>query len=452
MVIAYKQHSQFILILAIMYISGVWGGPIIYPMFPLVLLMFGLKQRHFELFITAIWILMLADYVPVKNATYDDLQFAKDLKAIVPVILFLFYLKDRHLFTPIPKLFFYFLPFFIVMAISLNYSVNFAVGIQKTLSYVLMYFCIPVYVLKLHRDEGEAFWKALLTFIIGMLTIGVVLGFVAPTIGQMTDGRFKGVLGNPNGLGVFLNLTFILWVVIEELRLTSFTKKERAVIIFILLFSLLWCGSRNGIMSIFLFYLIYRFVKINWFLGIIILISFLAFESFIFNFFLGIIEFFNLQDYFRVDSIEEGSGRKIAWVFAWGEILQQNFFIGGGFGHDENIMRPNYGWLEQLGHNGGVHNSYLSMWFDGGLFGVLCYFGAFLFLVLRKIKNNYFIIAFAVSILFNITYESWLVASLNPFTIVFLTILTIFEGNLTSEDYSTQVVSEPQSQPVLATT
>jgi uncharacterized membrane protein len=41
-----------------------------------------------------------------------------------------------------------------------------------------MYFCIPVYVLKLQRDEGQYFWTALLTFIIGMLTIGVVLGFL----------------------------------------------------------------------------------------------------------------------------------------------------------------------------------------------------------------------------------------------------------------------------------
>ena len=303
MIIAYKQYSQFILILAVMYVSGVWAGPIIYAMFPIFILLFGLRKMYFELFICTLWLLMLSDYVPVKDATYDDLQFAKDLKAILPLILFLFYLKDRQEFGPIPKVIFYFIPFLLVMIFCLQFSVKLDVGFQKTLSFALMYFCIPVYVVKLHRDLGKQFWQALLTFIVGMLTIGVVLGFLIPSIGLMSDGRFKVVLGNPNGLGVFLNLSFILWIVAEEFELVSFTKKERFYILFILLFSLFWCGSRNGIMSIFLFYLVYRFVKINWFLAIVFILAFLAFDEVIFDFFLNVIDFFNLQEYFRVDSI-----------------------------------------------------------------------------------------------------------------------------------------------------
>ncbi|MBK7129554.1 MAG: O-antigen ligase family protein [Crocinitomicaceae bacterium] len=430
MIIAYKQHFQFIMILAIMYVSGVWGGPIIYPMFPIFMLLFGIRKRYFELLITSLWLLMLSDYVPVKDATYDDLQFAKDLKALVPLILFLFYLRDWRSFAPIPRIFLYFIPFFLVVIYSLNYSLKIDVGIQKTISYLLMYFTIPVYVAKLHRDEGEYFWTAFLTFIIGMLTIGVVLGFAAPQIGLMSDGRFKGVLGNPNGLGIFLYLTFILWVIIEEFKLAVFTRKERVYIIFILLFSLFWCGTRNGMMSILLFYIVYRAVKINWFVGIIFILTFISLEEVFFDFFLNTIEFFNLQDYFRVDTIEEGSGRKIAWMFAYGEIVQHNFFIGGGFGHDENVMRPNYYWLEKLGHNGGVHNSYLSMWFDSGIIGVVLYFISFIGIVFSRMKFSYVVIAFATSIFFNVSYESWMVASLNPFTLLFLTILTIFESKL----------------------
>jgi hypothetical protein len=438
MIEAYKQHFQFIMILTVMYVSGVWGGLIIYPMFPLVVLLFGIRQRYFEMFITSLWLLMLSDYVPIKNATYDDLQFAKDLKVLIPIFLLLFYLKDREEFMPIPKVTLYFLPFLAVMIFSLSYSMNLTVGYQKTLSFALMYFCIPIYVAKLHRDHGEDFWKALITFIIGMLMIGIILGFVAPNIGLMSDNRFKGVLGNPNGLGVFLNLTFILWVVVEEFELARFTKAERILIIFVILFSLLWCGSRNGMMSIFLFYVMYRFIKINWFLGLVFVISLLVFEDLLFESFLGIVEFFNLTEYFRVDSIEEGSGRKIAWYFVWGEILRDNFFIGGGFGHDENVMRQNYWWLELAGHNGGVHNSYLSLWMNGGLVGVIMYFTAFLILVFRSVRHNYIVLAFAASMLFNITYESWLVASLNPFTILFLTILTTFESRLSSTDYTVE--------------
>lgn len=449
MIIAYKQHFQFIMILAVMYVTGVWGGPIIYPMFPIFMLLFGLKERYFELFITALWLLMLSDYVPVKNATHDDLQFAKDLKALVPIILFLFYLKNRHHFEFFPKIFLYLIPFFIVMIVALQFSLKQDVGVQKTISYILMYFTIPLYAAKLHHDEGKYFWTALLTFIIGMLSIGIVLGFAIPDIGLMSDGRFKGVLGNPNGLGVFLNLTFILWILIEEFNLATFTKKERIYILSVIVISLIWCSSRNGMMSILLFYLVYRFVKINWFFGILVIVSFVSFNELIFDVFLEIINFFNLQDYFRVESIEVGSGRKIAWMFAWGEIERYNFFMGGGFGHDEHVMRPNYYWLEKLGHNGGVHNSYLSMWFDGGLVGVALYFGALMIFAFRTISVTYVIIPFLTSIFFNITYESWLVASLNPFTILFLTLLTIFE--LQKANLAEKSIAEAESNLVAAT-
>ena len=50
-------------------------------------------------------------------------------------------------------------------------------------------------------------------------------------------------------------------------------------------------------------------------------------------------------------------------------------------------------------------------------------------------KHNYIVIAFITSITFNIYFESWLVASLNPFTILYLIILTIFISNFTGNDY-----------------
>jgi O-antigen ligase len=445
MVIAYKEHIQFILILCIMYVSGVWGGPIIYPMFPIVLIVLGMKLSYFELLITTLWILMLADYVPVKNATYDDLQFAKDLKFLAPLSLFVFYAVNRSVFTPFPKIIYWFLPFILIASVALNYSIDLQVGIQKTLSFFLMYLCIPLYATHLHHQQRDRFWKALMTFIIGMLSIGIVLRFAAPQI-ALIEGtvRFKSVLGNPNGLGIFLHLTFMLWITIRELKLAHFTKKENWYILFVILISLIWCGSRNGLMNVFLFYLIYRLVKINWFLAVIVVSVVVGFQDQLFEVFISVIEFFNLEGYFRVESIEEGSGRKVAWVFAWQEI-QDYYFLGGGFGHDENIMRPNYYWLAREGHQGGVHNSYLSMWFDAGIVGVSAYFLAFASQVIRAMKNNYIVLAFGVTVLFSITYESWLVASLNPFTILFLILLTVYTGNLSGRDYLSEEAEKPEN-------
>lgn len=434
MIYAYKQNAQFILLLIIMYVAGVWGGPIIYLLFPIIFFLFGLKGLFFEMLITSIWLLILSDYVPVKNATYDDLQFAKDLKPIIPVFLFTFYILHRDKFPHFPKVFKYFVPFLIIVSLSLMYTININIGLKKTLSFVLMYFSIPLYVNYLHHYYGKLFWNSLLTFLIWMLVIGLMLGLFAPQIGMIAGDRFKGILGNPNGLGIFLNLVFILWMVTKEYHLTSFTIKENRLAFFVIILSLLWSGSRNGIMSIFMFYMVYRLVKIHWSFAVVAVIFIVVFEELIFASFIQLIEFFQLADYFRVDSIEEGSGRKIAWVFAWDIIKDKFFFIGGGLGNDENIMRPNYKWLSRLGHEGGVHNSYLSLWFDSGLIGIVTYFTGFLTALFKSMKNNYIALAFIVSILFNITYESWLVASLNPFTIIYLIILTIFVEQLRGEN------------------
>jgi len=433
MILAYKEHIQFILLLVIMYVTGVWGGMIIYIMFPVVMLLLGIKKRYFELLICTLWLLILSDYVPVKDATYDDLQFAKDLKFLLPPILFIFYLRDKTSFPPIPRFFLYFVPFFIIVLFSLNFAIYPLIGLQKTIAFILMYFTIPLYIIKLHNDNKEYFWKALLTFIIGMLTIGVVLGAVAPQIGLMEDGRFKGVFGNPNGIGIFLALTFVFWYIIEHFKLAIFTQKEKWYILTILIVSLFWSGSRNSLMTIILFLLLSRFVKTNWFLAVLALFSFIIFREQIFEAFINLVEFFNLESYFRLNTLEAGSGRKIAWEFAYSQIKETNFFIGGGFGHDEHVMRPNYSWLALLGHNGGVHNSYLSMWFDSGLIGLIAYFGGLLIFTLKKMNKSFVVLATILAILFNINYESWLVGSLNPFTILFLFILTIFTMHFNSK-------------------
>ena len=166
MIEAYKENSQFIFLLIIMYVVGVWGGPIIYILFPLIFGLYGLKGYFMELLITSIWLLVLSDYVPVKGATFADLQFAKDLKPIIPLFLFGFYIRSRSKFPSISKLFIRFIPFLIIVMIALVYSINIEIGLKKYLSFILMYFTIPMYVGFLHNNYGSFFWKTLFTFII----------------------------------------------------------------------------------------------------------------------------------------------------------------------------------------------------------------------------------------------------------------------------------------------
>lgn len=440
MVKAYQYHMQFIILMIALYVIGVWGAGIIYLLFPLVLLLLGLKKRFFELIILSIWILILSDYIPLRGSNLDDLKFAKDLKYLVPLVLFgnIFYHKSE--FDIDLKLFYYFVPFFIIALLGLSNSLKVSIGIQKSLSYVFMFFSIPIYIKYLHKKYGSFFWNSFLGFLIGILLLGIILGFVAPQIGIHSTGRFKGVFGNPNGQGVFVFLVLSIFYILKEFKLISISKREQTIIISILLISLFWSESRNTIMSVVLFYLSFWLIKINWLFGIIVITAFILFQDYLFDLILLIIESLGLDSYFRVHTLEEGSGRKIAWVFAWQEI-QNTFFIGGGFGHDENIMRANYSWLERKGHNGGVHNSYLSIWFDSGIVGLVFYFVGLLTGIFRSIKKSYISIAFLIAFLFNITYESWLVGSLNPFTILFIIILTIFIMELRLDKKNTNLKS-----------
>lgn len=84
------------------------------------------------------------------------------------------------------------------------------------------------------------------------------------------------------------------------------------------------------------------------------------------------------------------------------------------------------------------------MWFDVGIAGLVAFFFAFMAIIFRAMKANYIALAFCISIMFNITYESWLVASLNPFSILFLTLLTIFHENFSGA----AVVAENESVQV----
>jgi hypothetical protein len=82
------------------------------------------------------------------------------------------------------------------------------------------------------------------------------------------------------------------------------------------------------------------------------------------------------------------------------------------------------------------------MWFDSGIIGVLFYYGALIKIYFESFKASPIVLGFAVSIFFNSIYESWMVASLNPFTIMFLLILTIFGQNMRGAEAKVKELEE----------
>jgi O-antigen ligase len=146
-----------------------------------------------------------------------------------------------------------------------------------------------------------------------------------------------------------------------------------------------------------------------------------------------IITALGLENFFRLETLQEGSGRLVAWDFAW-QNVQKSFFIGKGFAYDEFLMRSNSRYLTRLGHEGGVHNTYLILWLNTGFIGLLLFLRGFLLLFIRASKFSSDALPIMFVIMFSIMFEPWLAASLNPFTIIFLTVATLIYDNLLNID------------------
>jgi len=89
--------------------------------------------------------------------------------------------------------------------------------------------------------------------------------------------------------------------------------------------------------------------------------------------------------------------------------------------------------LADMGHQGHAHNSYLTFWYDVGLVGLLAFLTGLLrsFFISRKDPVIFPVI---IGVLISNNFESWLTASLNPYTIVLYMIITVLIlGDITKE-------------------
>jgi O-antigen ligase len=134
-----------------------------------------------------------------------------------------------------------------------------------------------------------------------------------------------------------------------------------------------------------------------------------------------------LADYFRLETLETGSGRVIVAEVAWRHI-NENYWFSHGFSFNEHILAQYRDYFEQHGHQGNVHNSWLTMWLDTGLTGLILFIFGWLVNFIRASRFTPMVWAVFFGILLSCTVESWLVATLNPFTIVLVIILSML-GN-----------------------
>src|SRR5690606_33947912 len=167
------------------------------------------------------------------------------------------------------------------------------------------------------------------------------------------------------------------------------------------------------------FLLFVRIFKFSPVLGFIGFIGVLFFINSITDLTISIIIELGLGDTFRIETLEEGSGRFLAWDFAW-QRIQHYYFIGRGFGYDEHLMRSNFNYLSRLGHEGGVHNTYLILWLNTGLIGLAMFLRGFFLNFISAAKKTTIALPVMFTVMFSIMFEPWLAASLNPYTSLFI--------------------------------
>lgn len=440
----YKENIQLYILLFVWLAVGVYVPLASYIVVPLCMFLMYKKNMLEELLLGYLFILILSDSLE------PSLLFAKDVKNIYISVLAIFFFFDSDNFQPLNKLYKIFIPFFLFSVFTLLFSVNDSfifTSIQKTISFAISFMIIPNILIKLYREHGELFFKRFILFVFTSLVLGFIFKYGFPEIASLETGRYRGVMGNPNGLGIYCVLFFIIFFVINDFFPRLFDKKEQLFIYLSILLSIYFTDSRNAILAIIIFYIFQRFFSLSPFLGFVLFTITVFLAEIINNNLVAIITSLGLGDFFRLNTLEDGSGRYVAWGFAWQQI-QNNFFIGKGFAYNEFYMRQNYGLLSKLGHQGGIHNSFLTFWMDQGLIGLLIYLRSYFLMFVEASRKTKFAFPIMFAISFTAFFESWLVGSLSAYAFFAIIIFTI----ITSEEitYKEAIEIEPEEQTEIA--
>lgn len=418
-----RENAYTILFLALWLGVAKYAGGLLHVVLPLGVILLRRIDHWQDIFFGFIMCLVLSD----SEGGLAGMAVMKSAKAAYILALAWALLVDRARMWPMAKIFGLFAPFFAYALLPMLRSDVPMDAFEKTLSYVLVYLVVPNYVLLNFRLYGWDFLRKLIWFLVFVLLSQKLLPIIWPDPGSFyREDRFVGWFGNPNGMAIFIYLTWVLFAVVNQLRRDLFTRWETVFIYGVLAYFLITCGARTSLMSTMMFILFIQFFRISIALGIISFLAFVGVGELVADNLPYIIEALGMEQYMRVDTIATGSGRYIAWNYAWTHIQEDgDLLIGSGFGHDYHVMYAAWRYLSQLGHQGGVHNAYLVFWMNVGIVGLLMYFRSFMLIFIKASKNTSIALAVMFSVLFSNIYESWLTASLNPYTPLLLVILTI---------------------------
>jgi len=392
-----------------------------YFLVPIIFVLFMVKGYHKEV--------LLFFYVILVFSDNPDMFFAKKIKPLLIIIFALFAIKNSNLLAG-NKIFKSFAIFFSYTILLLLISPIFVKALQKNLSYILLFLIIPGYVTYLIDREGPKILLDMVNLSVLLMIIGLVLVPIFPNMVYSHGGRLHGLLGNPNGLAMMCLFNFILFQLFKDTfsKMNILSRINNITIISVIMLTLYLTGSRTSWLALLIFLFFRQFSGLSPTISLVMVLFIVLVYDYVFILGLTMIDQLGLGNQFRLEgaqSIENASGRTIAWRYAWEEI-QKNMFFGRGWSYDEYwIFGPIQKTLNLLNHQGGVHNVYLILWLNTGAVGLLLYLFSFIQLFFEAAKNSGLALPILFACLFVANFEPWLAASLNPYTIQFIICIAV---------------------------
>lgn len=417
-----KENYQFLSICILWTFVGMSAPVSAMALLPLSLLLYRYKGYYSEIIVTIFLVNYFSD-----NHNYEFI-FATQVKGYVIMLAGLLYYINTRQFPERSKIINPFIPFFIVAFLLFPRNPDPTLSFQKTLSYLIMIAAIPNYFLRQLKVEKDFFlrkliWLGTLLFIIGL----VMIVTLPPDWTYAFDDRFNGLLGNPNGIGTMGMILFLLVNVSLYHYPEMLSRKEKYLIYGVILICIVLSGSRNSIFSIVVYLLFSYFFKVSPWIGFAIIIIVAVLFQIINENLPAIFSAIGLGKYLRVEHMNNGSGRLVAWTYAWQHIKDQYFLFGRGFAFEEILFQAHQKWFIAHGHIGMVHNAFLAVWLNTGIVGLMCFIYGLFNNFIKAAKKNPLAYPCLFAIIFSNMFESWLQSSLNPYTIIALLILTLLQ-------------------------
>jgi hypothetical protein len=376
-----------------------------------------IAQNKFGLVIVSYLLLLV-----FSDSRHGFLNFAITIKPIMTVLLgVISFLLTNKNWAKNSLLQFY-IPFFVFVAITAVFNPNLNIFL-KSLSVFLIIYLVPTLANYALKKDREYFLKLFFYSLGILLMLGLALRVVSPALVLLNE-RYTGVLGNPNGLGIFITVYYFLFQVTLYYFPRLFDRRIKYLLYFLIFASLILSQSRNAMLNIAVFHVFMFLNKRSVALSFIVLGVIIASYGFLLTFAISIIQWIGIEEFARIETLEDGSGRTIAWDYIWDKIERHNYWFGTGVGSTEQLFKENYTMLSRMGHQGNAHNSFLTLWYDLGVFGMIAFLIGFIGNMIKTVKN-YIAFPIAVGLLLSANFESWLSASLNPFHIGAILIITL---------------------------